>query len=112
MVLNCMLPRFASAEGCQGCASNSPIINPFAVMWLRGRSMPVLRNHSTCKKADRPGAHLAIVRLDDNAEGKMRGYQLVVTADDEILCSGSELTGVVFQLSSRYGEPAIIRKWP
>jgi hypothetical protein len=110
ILLNCTLPRLASAEGCPGCASNSPIINSFAVMWLRGQSMPVLSNHSTCKKADQRGAHLAIVKLDDNAKSKMRGYQLVVTVGDTILCSGSELTGIVFQLSSRYGEPAMIRQ--
>jgi len=79
-------------------------------MWLRGQSMPVLRNYSTCKKADQHGAHLAIVKLDDNSTSKMRGYQLVVTAGGPTLCSGSELVGIVFQLSSTYGEPAMIRQ--
>src|SRR4051812_15241332 len=105
VVLHCTLPRVASAEGCPGCASNSPIINPFAIMWLRGQSMPVLRNYSTCKKASHAGAHLGVLRLEDNAKDQIRGYQLVVTANDEILCSGKELTGIVFRLSSEYGEP-------
>jgi hypothetical protein len=110
IALNCTIPALASAEGCPGCASNSPIINPFAIMWLRGESMPVLKNNSACKAADTKGAHLGVAKLADDPNSRMRGYQLVVTADDKILCSGSELTGIAFRLSSRYGEPAIIRQ--
>ncbi|HEX2686248.1 MAG TPA: ADYC domain-containing protein [Kofleriaceae bacterium] len=107
-------PPLASADGCQGCSSNSPIINPFPIMWLRWGTSRILKNNSACpKKFDVEHARIAIKRIEtneNNPDGKVRGYQLVVVDDKNIpQCEGTNLVGITFELS-KGKEPVIVKQ--
>lgn len=98
-------PPLARADGCQGCSSNSPIINPFPIMWLRSGTSRVIKGSHTCRLNDDDHASIGINRIepstpDHAANGEVRGYQLVVLDKAKnTICKGSEVTGIVFELS-------------
>src|ERR1041384_757796 len=110
-------PPLAIADGCPGCASNSPIINPFPIMWLRwGTSKVLSGNKPTCDvdkfKDPRIGIKPIELHSTDNSE-QIRGYQLIVadaTNDAKYApCEGADLVGVTYILS-RSRSPVLIQQ--
>jgi len=117
-------PPLAIADGCPGCSSNSPIINPFPIMWLHWGTSKVLKGSSTCKKFDKiRDPRIAIDTITQRIEipdpkippgppviKTIRGYQLIVVDDSgNPACTGTEL-GQLLAPSMGAGKVEIIAR--
>jgi hypothetical protein len=63
----------AAEGGCQGCGTNSPVINTFPFMWIKSGSLEVGQGHSNCPIDERRKVNKArailVVQDVNNDEG-------------------------------------------
>lgn len=101
-------PPPAAADGCTGCTTNSPIVNPFPIGGLRWGTAKVKEGTPRCVIQDSDEAALAIAEIAPGS--KLRGYQLVVVdKQNRQLCAGTSLTGVKFVISKDW-EPYVVQQ--